>query len=97
MKERAGQQFPDWFDVTVALKDHRSRGKTACGHSVCGTERAEKDKRTGKAGNACPFRETADGVFRKRERFETVCHRGKAVRDLILCGAEPEREYRRDG
>lgn len=44
-----------------------------------------------------PFRETADGVFRKRERLETVCHRGEAVRDLILCGAEPEREYRRDG
>ena len=57
----------------------------------------QKRQRTGKAGNACPFRETADGVFRKRERFETVCYRGKAVRDLILCGAEPEREYRRDG
>ena len=70
----------------AALKITGAGRKTACGHSVCGTERAEKDKRTGKAGNACPFRETADGVFRKRERFETVCHRGKAVRDLILCG-----------
>ena len=47
-------------------KDHRSRGKTACGHSVCGTERTEKDQGAGKAGNPCPFRETADGVFRKK-------------------------------
>ena len=81
----------------AALKITGAGGKTACGYSVCGTERTEKDQRTGKAGNSCPFRETADGVFCERERLETVCHRGEAVRDLILCGAEPEREYRRDG
>ena len=26
----------------------------------------------------------ADGIFRERERSETVCHRGEAVRDLVL-------------
>ena len=35
-------------------------------------------------GNSRPFRETVDGVFRERERLETVCYRGEAVRDLVL-------------